>query len=129
MSHTTTSHAHQNYSYSSLISQNILHTHTCMLHAQKSKHIVSLSQPPTIWPPYLVPHLVQAAVKWGPVWELLAGLVETAKAWSSLAVMTLASRSSLGSMLGCCYCYCQEKGKDKVKHNQLWSQGLNQRQL
>ena len=36
----------------------------------------------------------EAAVKWGPVWELLAGLVETAKVWSSLAVMTLASPSS-----------------------------------
>ena len=73
--------------------------------------------------PCLVPHLEQAAVKWGPVWELLAGLVETAKAWSSLAVMTLASPSSLGSMLGCCCCYCQEAGKGKVKHNQLWGQG------
>lgn len=77
----------------------------------------------------LVPHLEQAAVKWGPVWDLLAGLLETAKAWYLLAAMTLASLTSQGSMLGCCCRYCQQAGKGKVKHNQLWGQGLKQRPL
>lgn len=53
-------------------------------------HYSSFAAPYHSWGPHLVPHLEQAAVKWGPVWELLAGLVETAKAWSSLASMTLA---------------------------------------
>lgn len=49
----------------------------------------------------------EAAVKWGPVWELLAGLVETAEAWSSLTAMTRASSPSLRSRLVCCSCsYC-----------------------
>lgn len=64
----------------------------------------------------------QAAVKWGPVGELLAGLVETAKAWFSLAVMTFATLSSPGSMLVCCCYCCQEAGRGKVKHNRLWSE-------
>lgn len=109
------------------------HTHTHTFSCSKLfffKHIISLSQPPhQLWGPHLVPHLEQAAVKWGPVWELLAGLVETAKAWSSLAPMTLASPSSLGSMLGCCRCYCQEADRGEVKHNPLWGQGPRQRQF
>lgn len=125
MSHTPTSHAHQNYGCSSLISQNTFahrHTHTS---TKIQTHYFSCTPPhhQQPWGPHSVPHLEQAAVKWGPVWELLAGLVETAKAWSSLALMTLASSSSRGSTLGCCFCYCQEAGKGKVKHDRLRGQG------
>lgn len=92
MSHTTTSHVHQKS------------------HMHKNPNTLFLIHSPQ---PTMGAHTwsEQAAVKWGPVWELLAGLVETAKAWSSLAVMTLATSTSLGSMLVCCCCYCQEAGK------------------
>lgn len=132
MSSTTNSCAHQNYSYSSLISHNTfthMHAHITCTKIQTHFFFFSSTAPNQPWGPHFVPHLEQAAVKWGPVWELLAGLVETAKAWSSLAVMTLASSSSLGCMLGCFCCYCQEAKEGKVKHKQLWGQVVKQRQL
>jgi len=54
----------------------------------KNTPYFSLIPPNQAWGPHLVPHLEQAGVKWGSVWELLAGLVEIEKAWSLLVQMT-----------------------------------------
>lgn len=56
------------------------YTHTVCTKIQT--HYFSYTDSNQLWDPHLVPHLEQAPVKWGPVWEMLAGLMETAKVWS-----------------------------------------------